>query len=53
VALDADELGRADLVAVVTAHPSIDYREVVAKAPLVIDFRGATRGIEAENLVLL
>ena len=43
----------ADLVAIVTAHPGIDYENVVATAPLVIDFRGVTRGIEAENLVRL
>jgi UDP-N-acetyl-D-glucosamine dehydrogenase len=46
-------LGEADLVAIVTAHPGIDYADVVAKAPLVIDFRGVTRGIQAENLVRL
>ncbi len=46
-------LAEADLVAIVTAHPGIDYADVVAKAPLVIDFRGVTRGIEAENLVRL
>jgi UDP-N-acetyl-D-glucosamine dehydrogenase len=43
----------ADLVAIVTAHPEIDYAKVVAAAPLVVDFRGATRGIEAPNLVRL
>jgi UDP-N-acetyl-D-glucosamine dehydrogenase len=46
-------LAEADLVAIVTAHPGIDYADVVAKAPLVIDFRGVTRGIKAENLVRL
>jgi UDP-N-acetyl-D-glucosamine dehydrogenase len=53
VPLDDDELRRADLVAIVTAHPEIDYERVVAEAPLVIDFRGVTRGIKAENLVRL
>ena len=38
---------------VVTAHPEIDYERVVAEAPLVVDFRGVTRGIEAANLVRL
>jgi UDP-N-acetyl-D-glucosamine dehydrogenase len=46
-------LAGADLVAIVTAHPGIDYASVVAQAPQVIDFRGVTRGIEAKNLVLL
>ncbi len=49
----AEGLAGADLVAIVTAHPEIDYKDVVSTAPLVIDFRGITRGIEADNLVLL
>jgi ketopantoate reductase len=36
-----------------SAHPSLDYREVVERSPLVLDFRGATRDIEAANLVRL
>jgi UDP-N-acetyl-D-glucosamine dehydrogenase len=47
------ELGRADLVAIVTAHPEVDYEWVVREAALVLDFRGVTRGIVAENLVRL
>ena len=43
----------ADLACVVTAHPEIDYERVVAEAPLVLDFRGVTRDIRAENLVRL
>ena len=46
-------LAAADLVAIVTAHPGIDYEKVVATAPLTIDFRGVTRGIEAANLIRL
>jgi len=49
----AEELPRADLACVVTAHPEIDYERVVAEAPLVLDFRGVTRDIRAENLVRL
>jgi UDP-N-acetyl-D-glucosamine dehydrogenase len=49
----AEGLASADLVAIVTAHPGIDYEEVVAKAPVVVDFRGVTRGIAADNLVRL
>jgi UDP-N-acetyl-D-glucosamine dehydrogenase len=48
-----EELGRADLVTIVTAHPEIDYERVVREAALVLDFRGATRGIAADNLVRL
>jgi UDP-N-acetyl-D-glucosamine dehydrogenase len=51
---DLDEgLATADLAAIVTAHPSVDYEEVVSSVPLVVDFRGVTRGIEAKNLVRL
>jgi UDP-N-acetyl-D-glucosamine dehydrogenase len=46
-------LAGADLAAIVTAHPDLDYAEVVASAPLVVDFRGVTRGIEARSLVRL
>jgi len=48
-----EELARADLVCVITAHPEVDYRRVVSAAELVLDFRGVTRGIEAANLVRL
>jgi UDP-N-acetyl-D-glucosamine dehydrogenase len=52
--LDLEEgLGAADLAAIVTAHPGIDYGAVVATAPLTIDFRGVTRAIEAKNLIQL
>jgi UDP-N-acetyl-D-glucosamine dehydrogenase len=51
---DLDEaLASADVAAIVTAHPGIDYEAVVAAAPLVVDFRGVTREIEAANLVRL
>ena len=43
-------LAAADLAAIVTAHPSIDYAEVVAKAPRTLDFRGVTRDIESVSL---
>ncbi|MFN8160458.1 MAG: nucleotide sugar dehydrogenase [Solirubrobacterales bacterium] len=48
-----EEVGSADLVAIVTAHPEVDHQRVVAEAALVIDFRGVTRGIEAANLLRL
>jgi UDP-N-acetyl-D-glucosamine dehydrogenase len=49
VALE-EALPSTDLAAIVTAHPDIDYAQLVATAPLVLDFRGTTRGIEADNL---
>jgi UDP-N-acetyl-D-glucosamine dehydrogenase len=46
-------LDGADLVVIVTAHPGVDWQAVVDRAPLVIDFRGVTRGIRADNLIRL
>jgi UDP-N-acetyl-D-glucosamine dehydrogenase len=55
--LACSELGEAlqsaDLAAIVTAHPGIDYEAVVAAAPLVVDFRGVTRELEAAKLIRL
>jgi UDP-N-acetyl-D-glucosamine dehydrogenase len=48
-----DALEGADLAAIVTAHPGLDVERVVGSAPLVVDFRGVTRGIESPNLVRL
>jgi UDP-N-acetyl-D-glucosamine dehydrogenase len=49
----ADALRGADCAVIVTAHPGLDVQHVVNEAPLVVDFRGVTRGIEASNLVRL
>jgi UDP-N-acetyl-D-glucosamine dehydrogenase len=46
-------LDGADVAVIVTAHPGLDLEQVVRSAPLVVDFRGVTRGIEAPNLVRL
>ncbi len=52
--IDLDEaLASCDVAAIVTAHPSLNYADVVSSASLVVDFRGVTRGIEAKNLVRL
>jgi len=52
--VELDEgLRDADVVAIVTAHPGMDYAQIVARAPLVIDFRGVTREIDADNLLRL
>ncbi|HMA27254.1 MAG: nucleotide sugar dehydrogenase [Solirubrobacterales bacterium] len=54
VSADLDEsLAAADLVCIVTAHPTLDYQRVVDDSALVLDFRGVTRGIEAANVVRL
>jgi UDP-N-acetyl-D-glucosamine dehydrogenase len=46
-------LAEADLAAIVTPHPEFDYERIVAAAPIVVDLRGVTRGIEAPNLLRL
>jgi UDP-N-acetyl-D-glucosamine dehydrogenase len=46
-------LDGADCAVIVTAHPGLDPQVVVDGAPLVVDFRGVTRGIEAKHLVRL
>ncbi len=42
-----------DCTVIVTAHPGLDVERIVRESPLVVDFRGVTRGIEAPNLVRL
>ena len=49
----ASGVAEADLVAIITAHPSIDHVALLDEAALLVDFRGVTRGIEAPNLVRL
>ena len=46
-------LEESDAAVIVTAHPELDVRQVVSATPLVVDFRGVTRGIAASNLVRL
>jgi UDP-N-acetyl-D-glucosamine dehydrogenase len=46
-------LEQADVVVIVTAHPGLEVERILSDAPLVLDFRGITRGIEAPNLVRL
>jgi UDP-N-acetyl-D-glucosamine dehydrogenase len=48
-----DALRSADCAVIVTAHPELDIQHVVDEAPLVVDFRGVTRGIESANLIRL
>jgi UDP-N-acetyl-D-glucosamine dehydrogenase len=48
-----EALRGADCAVIVTAHPELDVQHVVDETPLVVDFRGVTRGIEAANLVRL
>jgi UDP-N-acetyl-D-glucosamine dehydrogenase len=43
----------ADIAAIVTAHPGVDYEALAAAVPVLVDFRGVTRKIDAENLIRL
>jgi UDP-N-acetyl-D-glucosamine dehydrogenase len=43
----------ADACVVVTHHPGVDLEALVERASLLIDFRGATRGVRSRNLVRL
>ena len=48
-----DVLEGSDCAVIVTAHPDLDVQEVLDKSPLVVDFRGVTRGLEASHLLRL
>lgn len=53
VEVSEDMLGSYDCVLILTDHSSIDYHAVVRSASLVLDTRGATRGLPVhENQVL-
>src|SRR5262249_25526541 len=42
---------RYDCVAIVTAHSSVDYADVVRRGKVIVDFRNATRGLEDDGKV--
>jgi UDP-N-acetyl-D-glucosamine dehydrogenase len=48
-----DALDDADIVVIVTAHPSVDHDLVAQRARLLVDLRGVTHNVHAENLVRL
>ena len=41
-----------DLALIVTAHPSVDHRDIAERAQLTLDLRGVTRGLGAAALQL-
>lgn len=47
VALTPDTLAASDAVIIVTDHSQVDYRMVIEHAPLVVDTRNATDGLQA------
>jgi UDP-N-acetyl-D-glucosamine dehydrogenase len=48
-----EALEGADLALIVTAHPGVDHKAIVQRAPLAVDLRGVTRDAEARRTVLL
>jgi hypothetical protein len=38
---------------IVTAHPDVDHGSLADRVPTLIDLRGVTRHVKAENVVLL
>jgi UDP-N-acetyl-D-glucosamine dehydrogenase len=53
VLLDAPTLAEVDCAVILTAHPEVDYEEIVRTVPLVFDARGVTTGMNADNVVRL
>src|SRR3954471_9949049 len=53
VQLDATTLAEMDCAVILTAHPEVDYEEVVRSVPLVFDSRGVTTGMSTDNIVRL
>ena len=52
VSLD-EALDGADVAVIVTAHPDVDHAAVASRAPAVVDLRGVTRGVAADNVARL
>jgi UDP-N-acetyl-D-glucosamine dehydrogenase len=48
-----DALQDADIVVIVTAHPSVDHNLVAKRARLIVDLRGVTRSSGVGNVVRL
>jgi len=46
-------LDDADLALIVTVHPGLDHELIAARAKIVLDLRGVTRGSDAHNVVRL
>ena len=48
-----DAARAADVAVIVTAHPQVDHGALVDVAPLTVDLRGVTVGVDGPNLVRL
>jgi len=45
-----DDIAEVDCVVIATDHSCYDYKDIVRRSKLVFDTRGATRGIDSENI---
>jgi UDP-N-acetyl-D-glucosamine dehydrogenase len=43
-------LAETELLVIVTAHPQIDHHAAATTAPLTLDLRGVTRGLDADGI---
>jgi len=46
-------LAGADVAVIVTAHPDVDHEAVARAAPITVDFRGVTRGMDDASVLHL
>lgn len=53
VTLSGELLSKTDLVVITTAHTKVDYQMVVDHAPLILDTRNGTKGIESPKIARL
>lgn len=51
-ALTKQVLKESDAVVIVTAHKTVDYKLVVANAPLIIDSANATKGLDHQQQIV-
>ena len=53
VDISGGRLGAVDCAVILTAHPEIDYDEIVRQAPLVVDTRNALHGCDSPHVLRL
>ena len=50
---DEAALAKADCVVIVTDHSGFDYKDLLDKAPLIVDTRNALKGLVSNKIVRL
>lgn len=51
--VDLDDIGKYDLVIIITNHSIYDYKDMVEKAKLILDTRHATNGMKMDKIIRL